>query len=171
MTSGVELHGPKRSSERGVMHGRALLVGALVLGAMILVTVFGLAEAKPIYARGVSEFVQSPQRGTRVRIQGVLVQGSLCRVTGTCEVRFRLRESGFAPPGVHSELEVGYERCVMPDTVRDLPGFDLEVTVEGELCDDCSRFEATQIFGKCPTKYELPTRGTSAPAWRPVPAC
>jgi cytochrome c-type biogenesis protein CcmE len=54
---------------------------------------------------------------------------------------------------------------VVPDTFRDMPGMDVEVTAEGKL-DPEGHFEASQIFAKCPSKYEMKDRaakGEEAP--------
>ena len=55
-----------------------------------------------------------------------------------------------------AELSVRYPYCVVPDTFRDAPGFEMgTVTVEGKLCESCHRFEASQIYAKMPRKYEM----------------
>ncbi|HKO93425.1 MAG TPA: cytochrome c maturation protein CcmE, partial [Polyangiaceae bacterium] len=43
---------------------------------------------------------------------------------------------------------------VVPDTFRDVAGVEVEVTAEGRLSAD-GRLQATKIFAKCPSKYEM----------------
>ena len=159
------------ASKRGIRQGRLLLAGTLVLGAIVLTVVFAFAKPNRVYARSVSEFVRQPILDNRVRLEGMLLEGSLCKAIDKCEYRFRLTEPrGSASPGSRSKLEVRYGGCVIPDTFRDISGFDLMVTVEGELCEDCSYFKATNIMAKCPSKYERPDAAVLA-RLRPVPPC
>jgi cytochrome c-type biogenesis protein CcmE len=141
-----------------------LLAGTVLLGVGILVVVFRLSSPRAVYAHSVSEFVAQPIRDQPVRVSGTLVHGSLSRADNPCEYRFRLagRESAFSDAGPLSprpELSVRYAACVIPDTFRDLPGCDVEVMVEGELCANCHRFEATQVLSKCPGKYWIKRQG------------
>jgi cytochrome c-type biogenesis protein CcmE len=43
----------------------------------------------------------------------------------------------------------------VPDTFKDMPGMDVEVTAEGKLGADDKVFTATSIIAKCPSKYEM----------------
>ena len=52
-----------------------------------------------------------------------------------------------------SVLPVRFAGCVVPDTFRDVPGLDVEVTVEGELCDTCHTFDASMLIAKCHSKW------------------
>ena len=145
---------------------RKLLAGTVLLGAGILTLVFGLNSPKPVYARSVSEFLARPLREQPVRINGVLVPGSLCRARNSCEYRFRMaagagwsRVSDAGPLGPSPELSVHYSSCFVPDTLRDVPGMEVPIIVEGELCANCHRFEASQLLIKCPGKYWMKTDG------------
>ena len=51
-------------------------------------------------------------------------------------------------------LKVQYAQCVVPDTFRDVKGVEVEVTAEGRLAED-GHLEASKIFAKCPSKYEM----------------
>jgi cytochrome c-type biogenesis protein CcmE len=154
------------------LHGRLLLVGTLAVSATIAALVFGLSKPKAMYARGVSELVQKPLRDRPLRVEGVLVSGSLCKVSNKCEFHFRVTDRpGRAPPGTRSELEVRYAGCVVPDTFGDVPGVEVEVVAEGELCDGCSYFEATHILAKCPSKYEIPRGDAGVLRRKPIPLC
>ena len=82
-----------------------------------------------------------------VRVKGMLVKGTLTRRDDPCEYRFKLQEKG-------SVLAIEYPQCVVPDTFRDMPGMDVEVTAEGKLAAN-GTFTATSIMAKCPSKYEM----------------
>ncbi|MCC6217630.1 MAG: cytochrome c maturation protein CcmE [Polyangiaceae bacterium] len=127
--------------------GLRLLAGLVVAGGAILALVFGF-ESSAVYAKGVDELVAERDRVGRraVRVDGVLVRGSLVRRDDPCEYRFTLEKNG-------ERLDVRYSQCVVPDTFRDVPGIDVQVTAEGRL-DSGGWFQATQIMAKCPSKYE-----------------
>jgi len=157
---------------------RKLLVGTLVVSAGVLAIVFSFNQPKPVYARSVSEFLAHPMPDQPVRIEGRLVHGSLCVRHEPCEYRFRMsgRRSVPSDSGTNlarSELSVHYPRCIVPDTFRDAPGLDVAVSVEGELCNGCHHFEASQILAKCPGKYEMRERGSvdRVPTFVPPPEC
>jgi cytochrome c-type biogenesis protein CcmE len=81
-----------------------------------------------------------------VRVEGKLVTGTLKRRAEPCEYRFTLQKNG-------AELPVRFAGCVVPDTFRDVPGMDVDVTAEGKLSGE-GYFVASQIMAKCPSKYE-----------------
>jgi cytochrome c-type biogenesis protein CcmE len=95
-----------------------------------------------------------------VRVQGVLVKGSLVRRDHPCEYRFKIEKNGV-------KLPVRYEQCVVPDTFKDVPDMDVEVTAEGRLAEGGGDyFHASAIMAKCPSKYEMKQReqaGEKAP--------
>jgi cytochrome c-type biogenesis protein CcmE len=157
---------------RGRLNGRLLLVGTLAVSATIAALVFGLSKPKVMYSRGVFELLQNPLRDRPLRVEGILVGGSLCKVEKKCEFQFRMTDKpGRAPPGSRDELEVRFANCVVPDTFADVPGVDVEVVAEGELCEDCSYFAATQILAKCASKYEIPGGDAGVLRRLPVPPC
>jgi cytochrome c-type biogenesis protein CcmE len=127
-----------------------LLVGLLVMVGGILALVFTNVKDAAIYSVGVDQLVKEPDRyGQRnVRVKGMLVKGTLTRRDEPCEYRFQLQEKG-------AILSVQYPQCVVPDTFRDMPGMDVEVTAEGKLGANGGAFEATSIMAKCPSKYEM----------------
>lgn len=154
---------------------RKLLAGTVLLGAAILVVVFNFTPSA-VYSRSVSDFLARPIREQRVRIQGTLVPGSICRRDDPCEWRFSLADRWLPPPDAgpatpKAQLFVRYAQCLTPDTFRD--GENVTLTVEGELCASCHRFEASQIFAKMTGKYEMKPSGqaTPAPTWKPMPLC
>jgi cytochrome c-type biogenesis protein CcmE len=53
-----------------------------------------------------------------------------------------------------AEVEVRYPQCVVPDTFRDVPNMDVDVTATGKLAKD-GHFQASQIMAKCPSKYDM----------------
>jgi cytochrome c-type biogenesis protein CcmE len=153
---------------------RSLLSGTVLLGAGILTLVFNWSEPGPVYARSVSQFLMNPVRERTVRVTGMLVPGSLSRSSRACEYDFRLADSRttLSEAGTHTssqELSVHYPACAIPDNLRDVPGLELELSVEGELCASCHRFEATQVMAKCPGTYRVDTDGGAQRA--AVPAC
>jgi len=125
------------------------LLGVLVLiaAAVGALVTFSFKDAA-VYAKSVDQLVAAKEQmaGRKVRVEGVLVHGSLLKRDDPCEYRFKLEKNG-------ATLNVRYPQCVVPDTFRDRPETDVGVTAEGELAKD-GTFEATQIMAKCPSKYE-----------------
>jgi cytochrome c-type biogenesis protein CcmE len=130
-----------------------LLVGLLVLGGGVLAFVFNSGEDSVVYSYGVDQVkAQAGELKDRsLRVQGMLVSGTLTRRDEPCEYNFMMQKSGVqgAEP-----LKVQYAQCVVPDTFRDVKGVEVEVTAEGRLAED-GHLEATKIFAKCPSKYEM----------------
>lgn len=139
---------------------RKVLLGTLLVNAAVLGLVFETNVTRPIYSVGVADFLTPPRSDERVRVRGTLVHGSLCKVEQPCEYRFALSDRG-------QSLTVSYESCVVPDTFRDVPGLDLQVTVEGERCQGCHDFEASLVVAQCPAKYEMNASGAPLP----IPRC
>jgi cytochrome c-type biogenesis protein CcmE len=135
-----------------------LLVALLVMGGGILTLVLTGFENAAIYSKGVDELVAESERlqSRAVRVEGTLVKGSLRRRDEPCEYRFRMQKNG-------KELPVRYAQCVVPDTFRDVPGMDVQVTAEGKLAED-GQFVASMIFAKCPSKYEMKDRAAKGEA-------
>lgn len=138
--------------------GWGLLAVLLALAGGVLALVFSGGEEAVVYSYKVDEVkTQAAQLAERqVRVQGSLVSGSLVRRDNPCEYRFMMRNVG-AKTG--EALEVRYPLCVVPDTFRDVKDVEVEVTAEGRLGAD-GQLQATKIFAKCPSKYEM--RETSA---------
>jgi cytochrome c-type biogenesis protein CcmE len=138
------------ASAPGAKKSLGLLLVLLGVGSLILILVFSGIEGAAIYSVTTDELLSKVDeyKGRAVRVQGKLVKGSLRHRAEPCEYRFTLsRASG---PG----LDVRYPECVLPDTFRDVPGMDVEVTAEGALTDG-GHLEATQIMAKCPSKYDM----------------
>jgi cytochrome c-type biogenesis protein CcmE len=149
--------GPARGTGR---RNLGLLLGLLVMGGGILTLVLGSADKAAIYSVPTDQLVaQRDEYAARtVRVEGMLVKGSLLHRAEPCEYRFSIEKNG-------ARLPVRYAHCVVPDTFRDVPDMDVEVTAEGKLTPE-GHFEASQIMAKCPSKYEMRQRaagGEKAP--------
>jgi cytochrome c-type biogenesis protein CcmE len=126
-----------------------LLIGVLAIGGAMLMLVMTSFDGSGQWSRNIDEFVSEKQQmiGRSVRLTGALVKGSLRKRDQPCEYRFELT-------GKNEALPVRYEGCVVPDTFRDVPGMDVEVTAHGKL-DPAGHFQASHIEAKCPSKYEM----------------
>lgn len=144
-----------------------LLLALLAMGGGILVLVLTTFDDAAIYSKTVDEVVNGREKleGRNLRLQGTLVKGTLARRDSPCEYRFRLKKNG-------AEMEVRYPQCVVPDTFRDVPNMDVDVTATGKLAAD-GHFQATEIMAKCPSKYDMKQRaasGEKAPHGATMPA-
>lgn len=126
-----------------------LLVGLLVMVAGLLGLVLLTGGDATIYSVGVDQLIKEPARYSQrnVRVKGMLVKGTLSRREEPCEYRFKLQEKD-------AVLAVEFPQCVVPDTFRDMPGMDVEVTAEGKMAAN-GAFQASSIMAKCPSKYEM----------------
>ena len=138
----------------------ALLAGVLIAAAGILALVFSSVDDAAIYSMPTDQLLaQKDEFATKnVRVEGNLVPGTLTRRDEPCEYRFSIQKNG-------EQLAVRYPACVVPDTFKDVPGMDVQVTAEGKL-NPAGHFDATNIMAKCPSKYEMQQRakkGEAAP--------
>ena len=115
----------------------------------ILTLVFTSFKGSAVYSKGVDELLREKDKYSdrAIRVEGTLVKGTLVRRDQPCEYRFSLEKKGVTLP-------VRYAQCIVPDTFRDMPGMDVSVTAEGKLTES-GAFEASNIFAKCPSKYEM----------------
>jgi cytochrome c-type biogenesis protein CcmE len=140
---------------------RLLIVIPLVMAAAAIVALVLVGmQDKGMYSKSVDQLLVEKAKfvGKPVRVEGTLVHGSLAKRESPCEYRFRIEKNGV-------EIPVRFAKCVVPDTFRDVPDMDLDVTVEGELLADDS-LEASQVLAKCPSKYEMKekaAKGEKAP--------
>ena len=137
-----------------------LLIGLVVMSGAILTLVFTSFQNSQMYSKTVDDLVRDKAKlGERaVRVNGTLVKGSLVRRDQPCEYRFTIEHKGVA-------LSVRFPQCIVPDTFRDMPGMNVDVTAEGKLTQE-GHFEASTIMAKCPSKYEMKERskgGEQAP--------
>ena len=85
----------------------------------------------------IDKYAQMP-----IRINGVLVPGSLRQKRGTHEYRFEMSKRG-------KVMDVSY-KGIVPDSMEE--GRDL--IVQGVYNPQTGLFDATEILTKCPSKYE-----------------
>ena len=156
---------------------RKLLLGTVVVGASVLALVWFIVPGS-VPNRTVSGFVLRPIHDRPVRIAGTLVKGSLCKVTrgpAACEYHFRMADSysTHAAPGPPAELRVRDPQCLIPDVLRDIQGYDVSVTVEGEQCSTCSELEASMVMALChsPFYYRRADGGLPEPSSSEPPPC
>lgn len=142
---------PPRSGKRSW----GLLVGLIVMAGAILAIVLTGIDNAAVYSKAVDQLLKEKERfvGRNVRVVGTLVRGSLLKRNEPCEYRFRLYKGT-------TELNIHYPQCIIPDTFRDVPDVDVEVTAEGRLQKD-GTFLAHQIMAKCPSKYDMKNRKQS----------
>lgn len=146
----------------GARQGRWLLAGCLAVGVAALGWFASSSSDRSfIYSREVgpelAEFASTPEGTRRLRVNGVLVTGSL-KSEGRCRGTFRLRPrwAGATTEGRSTELLVRYEQCSGEGGICDLPGMDTELMVEGRLVREGTAvvFDADKAMAKCPTKYD-----------------
>jgi cytochrome c-type biogenesis protein CcmE len=127
-----------------------LLAVLLVMAAGIVALVLVGFKDAAVYSKTVdsAKLESVALAGRRLRIEGTLVHGTLEKREQPCEHRFVIK-------GKDAELPVRYARCIIPDTLRDVPGMDTGVTVEGKLAAGGTAFEASDVLAKCPSKYEM----------------
>ena len=136
------------------------LAALLVMAGAILTLVLITSPDAAVYSKGVDELVAEKEKlaSRNVRVTGMLVKGTLKHREEPCEYRFQMQKN-------EAVLPVRFAQCIVPDTFRDMPGMDVEVTAEGKLASD-GTFEAAHIMAKCPSKYEMKQRaaqGEQAP--------
>ncbi|MCK6534670.1 MAG: cytochrome c maturation protein CcmE [Polyangiaceae bacterium] len=158
---------PVAKAPRRKLQNLGLVATLLVMGGGILALVLTSFKQSAVYSKGVDELIAEKERiaGRNVRVTGNLVKGTLKRRDEPCEYRFSVSKN-------EKSLDVRYAQCVVPDTFRDVPGMDVEVTAEGKLTSE-GHFEANQIMAKCPSKYEMKDRaqkGEEAPHQAIAPA-
>jgi len=151
-TSERPVAGPPKAPEpprKKRLHNVGLVVALLVMGGGVLTLVMTNFKQAAVYSKGVDEILAEKDRvaGRNVRVAGMLVKGTLKRRDQPCEYRFSMTKN-------NKTLDVRYAQCVVPDTFRDVPGVDVEVTAEGRLTSE-GYLEASQIMAKCPSKYEM----------------
>jgi cytochrome c-type biogenesis protein CcmE len=157
---------PTAQAPRKPKNNWGLLAGLLVVVAVALGLVFnGLGDKDSgalSYSLGVERLVKEQAQFAKrnIKVTGMLVKGTLMRRDEPCEYRFKLHDE----KNKDQVLAVAYRQCVVPDTFRDMPGMDVQVTAEGKLAADGKSFEATGIMAKCPSKYEMQQRSMAGEA-------
>lgn len=138
------------------MSHRKLLVASLLSSVAIVWLVLSRAPGPGVYSYEVATFLARGPRDRQVRVSGYLVHGSLCRLGEECVIEFALQGRG-------AQMPVRYEGCNLPGTLRETPGVDVSLVVEGERCVDCRYFAATQVMARCPGKYEYRMKADPSP--------
>jgi cytochrome c-type biogenesis protein CcmE len=138
----------------------AVRVGALGLAAA---AAWGIVEAsRPIPVVTVDELARHRELSGPVRVEGVLVHGSLEKAPGG--FRFEMKHGG-------DVLEVQHMQEVVPDTFRDTPITEVSVLVEGVL-DEHGVFKSTALIAKAPSgeRFRASAEPSSEPSSQePVP--
>jgi len=130
----------------------AIVATVLVVGGVfVYLLVSSFSGDSMVYYKTVDELLADRARleNRPIRINGLLVDGSISRRPGTDEYRFTLTKNG-------AQLAVTY-RGILPETM--LPG--REIVVEGALKPGGNEFAATEILTKCPSKYESVAKSKS----------
>jgi cytochrome c-type biogenesis protein CcmE len=142
-------------SEKKPRRELVLLAALLVIGGAILTLVMTSFDGAAIYSKTVDELVAQKNALAKrnLRVQGTLVKGTLAKRDSPCEYRFRMQKNG-------AQIEVRYPQCVVPDTFRDVPNVDVDVTATGKLASD-GHFQASEIMAKCPSKYDMKQKAAS----------
>jgi cytochrome c-type biogenesis protein CcmE len=117
----------------------------------VLVVIGGLSylmlssfDDNVVYYKTVDELLDDASRfhGRSVRINGVLVPGSVQQKPGTNQYRFQLTKRG-------KNLDIEYSG-ILPDSMRE----GSELIVQGVLNQQATFFAASEILTKCPSKHE-----------------
>lgn len=136
-----------------------LAVVLVVVGGVVAFLLTGSEASEAfVYSKKVHEVLAKPAAfaGQTLRVEGLLVNGSVRFRESPCEWRFVLQEQDKTMP-------VRFPECVVPDTFRD--GMGISVTVQGKLLAS-GTFLADQVIPRCPSKYEMKQRqqkGEKAP--------
>lgn len=135
---------PKPAGGKGWVLPLILVAAAGGIVALVMMSF----KDSTVYSKGVEQVVAEKQKwvGKRVRVEGVLVRGTLQFQEKPCVYRFDATRGG-------QTLHIRYPSCIKPDTLRDdMP--EVGVTAEGTLTAS-GDFEATNVLAKCPSKYEM----------------
>lgn len=135
-----------------------LLLGLLAVAGGALALVFVGVDGAAIYSVSTEQLLENKEQyaGRTVRVEGDLVKGSLRYRAEPCEYRFNMERGG-------KVLAVRYPECIVPDTFRDVPDMDVQVTAEGTLTDE-GYLDASHIMAKCPSKYEMQQKAAQGEA-------
>ena len=122
----------------------SVVVSVVVVVGAITYLMFSSFGESMIYYKTVNELLAEPARFTDrlVRVNGVVVTGSVKQKPGTNQYRFEISKRD-------KVLEVEYAG-ILPDAMQ--PG--REIVIQGVLQADNRRFVASEILTKCPSKHE-----------------
>lgn len=129
----------------GLRRRQVAIAVTIVLAAVTWIVITGMKDTMVYYytvsevASRSADLVDEP-----LRVQGVVVAGSIESLDNNLVQRFRIEEGGQSIPVVY--------RDTAPDTFQD----GSEAVVEGHFDED-GVFQATFLMAKCPSKYETST--------------
>lgn len=120
------------------------LVTILVVAGAVSYLAFSSFEESMIYYKTVEETLQARDQfeTTPVRVNGLLVPGSIKQKPNTDSFKFELQKN-------ETILEIEYSG-ILPDTMTE----GKELVVQGTLVPGKKTLAATEILTKCPSKYE-----------------
>src|SRR3954454_5824394 len=108
---------------------RLLLLVPLVMtaAALVALVLVGMQD-KGMYSKPVDTLLAEKAKYVNkpVRAEGTLVHGTLVKRDSPCEHRFTIEKNG-------AQIPVSFMGCVVPDTFRDVPDLEVDVTVAGAL--------------------------------------
>jgi cytochrome c-type biogenesis protein CcmE len=143
---------PKGQNLRGFAIVFALMLGAGGIAALVLTNF----KDATVYAKGVDQLTAEKDKwvGRSVRVEGILVRGTLKFQEKPCEYNFDSTKGG-------KTIHIRYPSCIKPDTLRDdMP--EVGVTAEGKLQAN-GEFLASNVLAKCPSKYEMKDKAKQNP--------
>ena len=139
---------PPEQAKKVNYRGLTLVVLLMCVAAGIVGLVLTNFKDATVYAKGVDQLVADKGKwvGRAVRVEGVLVRGTLKFQEKPCEYVFDATKGG-------QTVHIRYPSCIKPDTLRDdMP--EVGVTAEGKLQPN-GEFLASNVLAKCPSKYEM----------------
>ena len=150
-----------------------LLVALLAIDAVVLTWAVS-SKGAIVYSVSATEVLARPEHWAErknVRVDGLVVTGSLRRAKSYCEFRFRLSDppgTSRSGPGLRVKFRVAsltMLACEQPSLLCDVPGLELPLNVAGRLASDAEGpyLAASEVFAKCPSKYEVPRTPDGAP--------
>lgn len=155
---------------------RKLLIAALATGVALAWLLLRETESNAVDSFSVAELVGRDVRDRRVRVQGTLVPGTLCRMDD-CGYRFTMRE----PPGSYAgaatvpepwpTLPVAFAGCAMLESFIQEPTLEHEVIVFGQRCQSCHELQATDVWTRTYETLEYSGGAGAAPPPPLPPRC
>jgi len=123
---------------------KVIITVMIVGGALTYLVLSSFGEGAIVYYKTVDELLseRADFEGNVVKVNGLLVDGSIQQKPGTDQFKFTLSKNG-------KELLITYSG-ILPDTMK--PG--RELVVQGILQSGTDRLIASEILTKCPSKYE-----------------
>src|SRR6478752_7543497 len=112
--AGVELPRPPPPAPKKTNSGLIAAVLLIAAAAGIAALVLTNFKNESVYARGVDQLLGEKDKwvGRSVRVEGILVKGSLKFQEKPCEYQFDATKGG-------QTLHVRFASCIKPDTLRD----------------------------------------------------